>query len=252
MIHYLKKINFLLRSATPLIVYIALIQNKIRKNKYKKLTSFNNNFLSIIQEKKYSVNWFSENIEHWVFTFEGSGMKSRSLNILEIGSWEGISASFILSYFANSTLTCVDTWAGADEHSEIDMGRIERNFDENISTFPNRVVKIKLDSASFFAKYKSSEKFDLIYIDGSHYVDDVLMDAISAFECLNVGGILIFDDYLWNQYADIQENPALAVNTFIRLKKPHIKVLAAYSQLIVKKISTNQKIINKFVICNDE
>ena len=251
MMPYFKKIKFLFQSDTPFIIYIELLKNKFRRNKYLKLRPLKNNYLKLINHKQYSVNWFAENIEHWIFTFESIGIKSNKLNILEIGSWEGLSAVFILSYFDNSTLTCVDTWAGADEHSEVDMERIEKNFNANVSTFQNRIVKIKLDSASFFAKYKNSEKYDLIYIDGSHYVDDVLIDAISAFECLKEGGILIFDDYLWDQYCDVKENPALAVNTFLRIKKSHLKILAAYSQLIVQKISSNQKKINKFIISDD-
>lgn len=41
--------------------------------------------------------------------------------------------------------------------------------------------------------------FDLIYIDGSHMRLDVLTDAVMAWQLLRVHGILVFDDYEWNQ-----------------------------------------------------
>lgn len=40
-------------------------------------------------------------------------------------------------------------------------------------------------------------KFDFIYVDGLHLSQDVLYDALLSFDLLKVGGILIFDDYLW-------------------------------------------------------
>lgn len=38
------------------------------------------------------------------------------------------------------------------------------------------------------------DKFDLIYIDGSHQFDNVFLDAYYSFRILNKNGILIFDD----------------------------------------------------------
>lgn len=41
------------------------------------------------------------------------------------------------------------------------------------------------------------QRFDLVYIDGSHYSHDVLSDAVLSFPLLKVGGHMLFDDYLW-------------------------------------------------------
>jgi predicted O-methyltransferase YrrM len=41
---------------------------------------------------------------------------------------------------------------------------------------------------------RSGEKFDLIYLDGSHFFDEVLLDAYYSIRLLNDGGILLFDD----------------------------------------------------------
>ena len=38
------------------------------------------------------------------------------------------------------------------------------------------------------------QKYDIIYIDGSHEARDVLEDAVLAYRLLKIGGLLIFDD----------------------------------------------------------
>ncbi len=37
--------------------------------------------------------------------------------------------------------------------------------------------------------------YDLIYVDGSHEAEDVLVDAVMAWRLLKVAGMVIFDDY---------------------------------------------------------
>lgn len=41
---------------------------------------------------------------------------------------------------------------------------------------------------------ESGERFDLIYVDGSHLVEDVFVDAYYAARLLRIGGIVAFDD----------------------------------------------------------
>jgi len=58
------------------------------------------------------------------------------------------------------------------------------------------VRTIELPSAIALAQLLSSrcEKFDLIYIDGSHYFEDVFVDFYFSSRLLNLGGIVLFDD----------------------------------------------------------
>jgi predicted O-methyltransferase YrrM len=42
---------------------------------------------------------------------------------------------------------------------------------------------------------KLIDKYDIIYIDGSHEYKDVLNDANNCWKLLNDDGIMIFDDY---------------------------------------------------------
>ena len=41
---------------------------------------------------------------------------------------------------------------------------------------------------------KDGEKFDLIYVDGSHLFEDVFVDTYFAIRCLSDDGVILFDD----------------------------------------------------------
>jgi predicted O-methyltransferase YrrM len=71
--------------------------------------------------------------------------------------------------------------------------------------------------------------FDLIYVDGSHHATDVLQDAILGFQLLRVGGLLIFDDYLWRLEPDGQQDsfnmPKPAIDAFVNIFQRKLRVL---------------------------
>ena len=88
-----------------------------------------------------------------------------------------------------------------------------------MAIFKDRVTKYKGTSYSFFNDYLEENTFNLIYIDGSHYCDDVIIDTIKSFKMLKSGGVMIFDDYLWRYYSKDIDNPAAAINVFLKLKR---------------------------------
>jgi predicted O-methyltransferase YrrM len=46
-------------------------------------------------------------------------------------------------------------------------------------------------------------KYDLIYVDGSHQFEDVLIDFVFCHELLHVGGLILFDDSTDSQVAKV-------------------------------------------------
>ena len=42
--------------------------------------------------------------------------------------------------------------------------------------------------------FAEGKRFDLIYIDGSHLMEDVFIDFFYSYQLLNKGGIMLFDD----------------------------------------------------------
>ncbi len=217
----------LIRSNTPFLIYYKILITKIKFFKFK--TKFDTSFL---KGKKFSNSWFIDNYIQWEVFIQNFNLDGKSLSILEIGSWEGLSACYILKSFRKSHLTCVDTWAGSDEHLNINMMAIERNFDFNTKFAAKRLKKIKMSSLKFFES--NNYQFDLIYIDGSHLADDVLIDSILAFKCLKKG-FIIFDDYLWFFYKYLKQNPAYAINQFLRLKKDQFLLFMQSISYLYKK-----------------
>ena len=153
---------------------------------------------------------------------------------MEIGSFEGQSTYFFLKYFKFSEIDCVDTWEGSDEHKNESFTKIEKNFDENISPFLSRIIKNKKSSKNFFLINK--KKYDIIYIDGSHYYKDVFRDSINAKKFLNKNGLLIFDDYMFNFYKNKNHNPISAINKFLKkFGNDDFEVVAVFRQVFLKK-----------------
>ena len=190
---------------------------------------------ALVGDGRFKQDWFTHNVPYWMEAFDRSGLRSRAIKALEIGSFEGLSACFILKQLPQATLTCVDAWAGSNEYAEIDcFSIVEEAFDRNTAPWRSQVTKYKGLSLSYFATLEK-ETFDFIYIDGSHHGDDVIADAICAFTHLKVGGVMIFDDYLWRRYPRLNENPAAAINAFLHLITGRYQILMVYYQLALIK-----------------
>lgn len=165
---------------------------------------------------QFTNEWFLGNVygrglEVDIVSIWNALFEKKEINkILEIGAYEGRSTVFLAEIFAarsSTRLYSVDTWQGSLEHGTHDFAAIESRFDHNLALVQKRFAdnldfnKLKMTSIEACAKLISEghqETFDLIYIDGSHNAFDVLTDAIFSFPLCKSGGIVIFDDYLWD------------------------------------------------------
>lgn len=148
-----------------------------------------------------------------------------------------MSTLFMLSLFEDGTLTAVDTWEGGDDQRSLELGGLESRFDSNVAPVAGRIRKIKGLSAEVLPRLHSDRSaYDLIYIDGSHYADDVLVDALNSWRMLRKGGMLIFDDYLWRGYSHLSSNPANAINLFLRQKRGQYRLVEVGAQLLIGRL----------------
>lgn len=153
----------------------------------------------------FSVDWFTFHVPHWDETLRIMGKTRTSpLRILEIGSYEGRSSTWIsdnLLDHPDSILWCLDTFEGSIEHEGQDnITTLLEKFYSNLSKSKNfRKTRVLANDSkqAMPLMIKKGMKFDLIYVDGSHETPDVIQDGLNAFELLADGGAIIFDDYWW-------------------------------------------------------
>jgi len=200
----------------------------------------------------FSNDWFNDAVKSVWRELLAQLAPSR---VLEIGSFEGASACFLIQQIAAARpleLHCVDTWQGGREHqpgstAAADMKQVEARFQANVSTavrssrFPVKVEVHRAPSVEVLPKLlcdQGAGRFDMVYVDGSHQASDVLWDAVLAFRLLRVGGVIVFDDYLWSDGAphDVLMAPKIAIDAFTTVYASKVRILSAplYQLYIVK------------------
>lgn len=231
---------YVLAMRAPASVLNAYIRTMWASRRYHFWRAERTEFEKVCAARNFTTDWFTPQATSWLEVFSRAGVLENQkgpLRGLEIGSWEGMSSLFLLRRFPGLHLTCVDTWLGGGEHAFLPaLDLVESRFDANTVDHADRITKWHGSSASYFAGLESDEMFDIVYVDGSHFVDDVLLDSLCSFRHLRVGGIIIFDDYQWHSYAGRQANPAAALNAFFRLKSREIEFLSAGHQIIARRV----------------
>ena len=182
----------------------------------------------------YSFNytdWFGDNINVWKKYLSNLS----NFNYLEIGTFEGRSSVYVGQFKNCNKILCIDTFKGSDEHKEIDFSKVYENCKKNLNKIRKPAELLKSDSDSFFLKNK--KKFNVIYIDGSHFYEDVKKDFDNSIKCLEKNGILICDDFLWFEYKNKKDNPLVAILESFYKYKDNLNIIFINYQIIFKKKS---------------
>jgi predicted O-methyltransferase YrrM len=180
--------------------------------------------------------------------FNSSRKNNNTRKVLEIGAYTGTSIINILENIPNSIGIVIDKWenyyefySNKYEKSEILSNILENNieniFNKNIysKNMENRIKSIKGDSFDILLQLsKNHEKFDFIYVDGSHLCLDCFSDLILAWDLLEENGILAIDDYIFNKH-DTLNSPYEAVNHFLnKYKNDYTLLIKNYRVFIIK------------------
>jgi hypothetical protein len=192
----------------------------------------------VVARGNFSEDWFTVHIPAWepvVRELEG-----RTTNLLELGSFEGLSACYLLWRLPNAHVTCVDTFAGLPEYPAygIAAAEMEDAFDRNVALVdPSRVRKLVGETSRVLPNLlNAGERFDFVYVDASHKALDVIVDAALAWQLLEPGAVAIFDDYgPIPPGEDPMLHPTPAIEAFLALVDGQIDVLDQRRQLIVRK-----------------
>jgi predicted O-methyltransferase YrrM len=176
----------------------------------------------------FTRNWTTVNASLWMRLL-GHFSWQPNIHGIEIGCFEGRSAIFFLKNILQhetSSLTCIDPFP-------------RPAFTNNIRPWRHKIRLIQRRSqAALRDRSFHAGSFQFVYIDGNHTAPCVLADAVLAFPLLVSGGIMIFDDYLWEskQPQLPQTMPRIAIDAFLNVFKPNLKVLHEGWQLAIQKL----------------
>jgi len=196
----------------------------------------------------FTQRWFERNIPRWTEIL--TPLKPKPLRILEIGAFEGASTTWFLEELIqhpDAKMVVIDTFEGSEEHHDSEgmkktLNELEQRFWANVH-LTNKSNNLSVRKGCSFDEliklnYEQPSSFDIIYIDGSHKAKDVIADAVLSWPLLANNGILIFDDYQWDNYPDDFNNPRIAIDTFCSCYQPFLTTIHHGYQVILKKINS--------------
>jgi predicted O-methyltransferase YrrM len=184
---------------------------------------------------KYTVEWGGAS-ENWGALF--AEFKGHAVAGLEVGTFEGKGAAWFLDTILThpeSRLTCIDTFEGSMEHSEQEKNALYNRCASNLSPYPNVTI---VKGSSHDVLRTMTDRFHFIYIDGDHRAKSVLEDAVLAFRLLHYGGLMMFDDYLWQdpRWPSPVDAPKLGIDAFLGVYSGRYSVIYTGGQVVIRKI----------------
>jgi predicted O-methyltransferase YrrM len=175
---------------------------------------------------KFEFDWFSCNIPR--FQYFLNHLRDSNCSLLEIGSFEGRSATWLLENVAmapDSHLHCVDIFEQAVLRSNIDLAGGSKR------------TTIHIGRSGDILRRMPDNSFDFIYIDGGHSQIEVLEDAVLSFSLAKPDGIIAFDDYLWNEPTTPTDgSPKISIDFFTNIYRNRIEILEYGYQVWIKKL----------------
>ncbi|KAJ6559164.1 glycosyltransferase family 8 protein [Mycena vulgaris] len=199
-----------------------------------------------VQEMGYvftsTQDWVSGQTENWrrLFHFVCSNPR-----VLEIGSWEGRSAVFLLTELCSNggELVCIDrfdllrTTAGRERYKKVahNLELTKKRF-RVMDEFSVPALMQLLEEETTCA----TPGYDWIYVDGSHEANDTFLDGELVWRLAKKGAIIIFDDYHWDAEPEASmHHPKRGIDAFLLLHHGEFDLLSTASdyQVILRKTS---------------
>ena len=192
----------------------------------------------------FTGDWFSHNIPNFLGIKQYLGTVD---SIMEIGSHEGRSSCWMLENMLSDTgtITCLDPWMGPDrepfsfepiaDHNQPVLDRFIANTFEVKKPGQTVDQRIGRSYSSLAQLITEKRQYDFIYLDGNHTSHASLADATMCWGLLRKGGVLLFDDYLWDHEEDHLERCKMSIDAFVNMYGKYLKVVISnYQQAVIK------------------
>jgi hypothetical protein len=179
--------------------------------------------------------------------------------IIEIGSYRGATTNLLCERYlteggkviavdplVDGVYVPIDASAHKDLkriHKESWHSRFSKQYDYFVRNTNRNASRIELvRKTSNLAFPELLERFegtvDLIYVDGDHRAETVWEDAINSFRLCCVGGLIVFDDYLWRKGELPPElTPMPAIDRFLKEYAGRVRVMKKGYRVAVRKIA---------------
>jgi predicted O-methyltransferase YrrM len=196
----------------------------------------------------FTSDWFSYAIPN----FQGITNYLKTVDsVLEIGVFQGRSTCWILENMLSDsgTLISVDPFIDneidpftAEPVSQSPYYNAERLalWRSNTSEVrgPGQTLELRLGRSyrELARLITEDHRFDFIYVDGNHAASTVLSDASQCFGMLRPGGIMLFDDYLWDHTPDWLARPKMSIDAFVNMYQPQSRQIISNYQLAIQRI----------------
>lgn len=186
-------------------------------------------------------NWFVTDGVHNFLAHLVKDYKDKPVRFLQVGAYTGDASIWLAENVLthpDSVLIDIDTWEGSDEpvHHNLNWNSIEKFYDAKTFEYQKKrkIIKYKGTSDSFFRNNR--EKYDFIYVDGDHTAYGVIKDAVNSYECLNLNGILAFDDYEWSAGLGLHNEPKMAIDAFFNIYQEKVRLIVKEYQCWFRKV----------------
>ena len=168
----------------------------------------------------------------------------RPLDLLQIGAFTGDATVWLAENLLTAparTLTDVDPWTVEENEAGLeddwDWVDVERIYSDRVAALadPSRVRTYKGTSNDYFRELPADTQFDFVYVDGDHHAPSTLEDGLNAFRTTRPGGIIAFDDYLWNQEAPAHMRPQASIDALLTVFADRVEILHHFYQVWIRK-----------------
>lgn len=189
-------------------------------------------------EFEFTTEWADNNIPYVAPLLRDFAQGRGQIRYLEIGAYEGRNLAFMDWLLpAKLDVTVIDPWFDETLNPEEKYHAVEPRFRRNVAklNFSGLSTRKGFSTYELPKMLEGGETFDLIYVDGSHTAWAVMVDLAYCAALLDIGGMMVLDDY-WHHESEIG-GPGVkqAVDRFHGVFRDYFDITAVYRQVALTK-----------------
>ena len=177
---FVGNVPHMLRSDTPRFVWTPYLRTFVRRPRLERYADDKRRFQDTMSGARVSHDWFTGYIPYWLAAFHRYGLFDRPVRALEIGSWEECRAASSSTRYPKRISPVWTPGLAPTSTAVSSCGGSRTTSTPTWRCTKDASRRSKSTSFEFFSAQTQRGQFDLVYVDGSHYCDDAIVDAIKG------------------------------------------------------------------------